>query len=259
MHSGIMHLIIGNYFNMNFFNIVNTITNFFINLNKSNFLYIEIISTISGLLCVWLASKEKVTNYIFGTVNVLLFSVIFFKIQLYANVFLQIFFLIGNFYGWYTWRNRQKYKNKKKIQSLSINIMLVLSVICTILIIIMTLCIDVLFKHFTNIIIHLIELTKLYTIPTKTFQPDAFPFLDSCTLVLSVLAMMLMIYKYVETWLIWIFVDLINSFIFKTQHMYVISMEYFILAIMSCNGYWIWKNLLKTQLKNISSKGKKDD
>ena len=41
----------------------------------------------------YLAGKPgKTINYLFGLINVTLFAVIFFQIQLYANLLLQIFF-----------------------------------------------------------------------------------------------------------------------------------------------------------------------
>ncbi len=54
---------------------------------------IEAVGTIAGLLCIWLASLEKISNYAFGLVNVTLFAIIFFQIQLYASLLLQLFFL----------------------------------------------------------------------------------------------------------------------------------------------------------------------
>ncbi|MGV3069168.1 nicotinamide riboside transporter PnuC, partial [Proteus mirabilis] len=65
--------------------------------------WIEAIGTIAGLLCIWLASQEKIINYLFGLINVTLFAIIFFQIQLYASLLLQIFFFAANIYGWYAW------------------------------------------------------------------------------------------------------------------------------------------------------------
>lgn len=42
---------------------------------------------------VYLAGEpEKISNYAFGLVNVTLFAIIFFQIQLYASLLLQLFF-----------------------------------------------------------------------------------------------------------------------------------------------------------------------
>lgn len=68
--------------------------------------WIEAIGALCGLLCIWLASLEKTINYLFGLINVSLFAVIFFQIQLYASLLLQIFFFVANVYGWYAWTRR---------------------------------------------------------------------------------------------------------------------------------------------------------
>lgn len=44
--------------------------------------WIEAVGATAGLLCIWLASLEKTINYLFGLINVTLFAVIFFQIQL---------------------------------------------------------------------------------------------------------------------------------------------------------------------------------
>jgi nicotinamide riboside transporter PnuC len=55
--------------------------------------WIEAVGTVAGLLCIWLASLEKISNYAFGLINVTLFAIIFFQIQLYASLLLQLFSL----------------------------------------------------------------------------------------------------------------------------------------------------------------------
>ncbi len=59
--------------------------------------WIEAVGTIAGLLyCIGLASLEKISNYFFGLINVTLFGIIFFQIQLYASLLLQVFFFAAN-------------------------------------------------------------------------------------------------------------------------------------------------------------------
>ena len=65
--------------------------------------WIEAIGTLFGLACIWFASQEKTINYLFGLINVTLFAIIFFQIQLYGLLMLQLFFFCANVYGWYAW------------------------------------------------------------------------------------------------------------------------------------------------------------
>ncbi len=56
-----------------------------------------------------------------------------------------------------------------------------------------------------------------------TLQPDAFPFWDSCMMVLSIVAMILMTRKYVENWLLWVIINVISVVIFALQGVWAMS------------------------------------
>mgnify|MGYP001367782988 CR=1 FL=1 len=105
--------------------------------------WIEAIGTLAGLLCIWFASLEKIINYPFGLINVTLFAVIFFQIQLYASLLLQLFFFVANVYGWYAW-SRQTSDNQAalKIRWLPLNKALLWGAVCVIAIGLMTLYIN---------------------------------------------------------------------------------------------------------------------
>ncbi len=78
--------------------------------------WIEAVGTIAGLLCIGLASLEKISNYFFGLINVTLFGIIFFQILLYASLLLQVFFFAANIYGWYAW-SRQTSQNEAELKN----------------------------------------------------------------------------------------------------------------------------------------------
>lgn len=73
-------------------------------------------------------------------------------------------------------------------------------------------------------------------------QPDAFPFWDSCMMVLSIAAMILMTRKYVENWLLWVIINVISVVIFALQGVYAMSLEYVILTVIALNGSRMWIN-----------------
>lgn len=88
---------------MDFFSINNVMVNIPLGEGGYALSWIEAIGTVFGLLCIWCASREKIINYLFGLINVTLFAAIFFQIQLYASLLLQVFFFAANIYGWYAW------------------------------------------------------------------------------------------------------------------------------------------------------------
>lgn len=202
--------------------------------------WIEAIGTLFGLLCIWFASKEKIINYLFGLINVTLFAAIFFQIQLYASLLLQVFFFAANIYGWYAW-SRQTEDNEAtlKVRWLSRQQTAVLGAICIVAILLMTLFIDPVFAALTYMMISVLQAMGISVVMPE-LQPDAMPFWDSTMLVLSIVAMALMTRKYVENWLLWVVIDVISVVIYAIQGVYAMSLEYVLLTAIAVMGSCSW-------------------
>lgn len=202
--------------------------------------WIEAIGTIFGLLCIWFASKEKIINYLFGLINVTLFAAIFFQIQLYASLLLQLFFFAANIYGWYAW-SRQDNANESvlKIRWLSRSKAITLTVVCVVAIILMSNFIDPVFAVLTKIAVGGMQALNL-SVEMPQLEPDASPFWDSTILVLSIAAMILMTRKYVENWILWGVIDVISVVIYAMQGVYAMSLEYVLLTGIAVFGAVTW-------------------
>jgi nicotinamide mononucleotide transporter len=50
-----------------------------------------------------LAARGKVSNYPVGLINIIFFFVVFYQVQLYSDMALQVYFFIINVYGWWKW------------------------------------------------------------------------------------------------------------------------------------------------------------
>lgn len=235
---------------MDFFSTANTLVQIPLWGSVYDLSYIEAVGTIAGLLCILLASLEKTINYLFGLINVSLFAVIFFQIQLYANLLLQIFFFIANIYGWYAWsRVNSSQQAELKIRWLSLpkaSVTLVLSVLA---ILYLTFNIDVVFGVLATWAVEILNMLGA-NLAMPTIEPDAFPFWDSTMTILSVVAMILMTRKYVENWLLWVIINVISIVIFFIQGVYAMSLEYLILLGIALNGSRLW---IKSAKDNGSS------
>ncbi|WMY97537.1 MAG: nicotinamide riboside transporter PnuC [Arsenophonus sp.] len=208
------------------------------------FSYIEFFGTIFGFLCIWFASRAKRINYVFGIINVLLFSIIFIQIELYASFFLQIFFLITNIYGWFIWKKKDYLNKHLKISHIGLFNLIKLISISLILVCFLMLNIDVILHYFFLFFLKINNLFHL-NIFLKKVEMNYFLFLDSIITVLSMLAMILMIKKYVENWLLWIIINLLSIFIFYLKEVYFILIEYIFLLIISIYGFLNWRKKLK--------------
>lgn len=227
---------------MDFFSTQNILVHIPVGAGGYDLSWIEAVGTVAGLLCIWLASLEKIVNYFFGLVNVTLFAIIFFQIQLYASLLLQLFFFAANIYGWYAWsRQTQQHEAELQIRWLPKPKAIGWLAACVVAIGLMTVYIDPVFAFLTRVAVNVMQFFGL-NVTQPTLQPDAFPFWDSCMMVLSIVAMVLMTRKYVENWLLWVIINVISVVIFALQGVYAMSLEYLILTFIALNGSRMWMN-----------------
>ncbi len=227
---------------MDFFSTQNILVHIPLGAGGYDLSWIEAVGTIAGLLCIWLASLEKIVNYLFGLINVTLFAIIFFQIQLYASLLLQLFFFAANLYGWYAW-SRQTSQNEAELQIRWLPLPKALSWLaaCVVAIALMTYYIDPVFAVLTRVAVNVMQGLGMNVV-MPTLQPDAFPFWDSSMMVLSIAAMVLMTRKYVENWLLWVIINVISVAIFTLQGVYAMALEYLILTFIALNGSRMWMN-----------------
>lgn len=225
---------------MDFFSTQNILVHIPLGAGGYDLSWIEAVGTVAGLLCIWLASLEKIVNYLFGLINVTLFAIIFFQIQLYASLLLQLFFFAANLYGWYAW-SRQTSQNEAELQIRWLPLPKALSWLaaCVVAIALMTLYIDPVFAVLTRVAVNVMQGIGMNVV-MPTLQPDAFPFWDSSMMVLSIAAMVLMTRKYVENWLLWVIINVISVAIFALQGVYAMALEYLILTFIALNGSRMW-------------------
>ena len=227
---------------MDFFSTQNILVHIPLGAGGYDLSWIEAVGTVAGLLCIWLASLEKIVNYLFGLINVTLFAIIFFQIQLYASLLLQLFFFAANLYGWYAW-SRQTSQNEAELQIRWLPLPKAMSWLaaCVVAIALMTLYIDPVFAVLTRVAVNVMQGMGMNVV-MPTLQPDAFPFWDSSMMVLSIAAMVLMTRKYVENWLLWVIINVISVAIFFFFWVYAMALEYLILTFIALNGSRMWMN-----------------
>lgn len=207
--------------------------------------WIEAVGTVFGLLCIWYASQEKTINYVFGLINVSLFAIIFFQIQLYGILMLQLFFFCANIYGWYAWTRPSSVDGDMlEVRWLNKQKMAFTAAVSVAAIAIMTVFIDPIFFALANISVDVLN-TFGADLARPELSPDAFPFWDSVMTVLSIVAQILMTRKYVENWMLWVVINMISVCIYAAQGVYALSIEYAILLFIAANGTRQWMNTAK--------------
>lgn len=187
--------------------------------------YVELIGTLFGLVSVYFATKANILTWSTGIINELFLFILFFQIQLYADMFLQVFFFIVTLYGWYNWRKKPKENSITSI-AFKAQVWIFLALAITALIA---------GYLFSNIHLYLPQYFK---------KEASFPYADSLVMVMSIVATFLLAKKKIETWYLWISLDLICVFLFFIKGIVFLAFEYFIFLGLATYGLLNWKKQL---------------
>lgn len=183
---------------------------------------VELAGCIANLVCVYLATKHNIWTWGWGIVGVLLFGYLFFQVQLYSDVILQLaFFLPMQFAGWYAW---SKYGAEKGIGFVnSFNPLLWVPLVASI-----------------GILTFITGFNMIYV-------GAAFPYLDASILWMSVFAQILLNTKYWQSWALWVAVDVVAIYVYAGKGLVVTSGLYAIFLVIAALGLIQWYRQYKTQ------------
>ena len=194
--------------------------------------YVELIAAFFGLLSIYLAAKQVIWTWPTGLINIVFSFIIFYQVQLYSDMFLQVFFLFTNIIGWIIWK--QKLREEKPVRALSTKTRLILSGLITV----STFVLGILVKN-----IHLF-------LPQFFNLPAAFPFIDTFIAVASITASILLAKRFIENWVIWIVVDITCVFVYASQNIVFISVEYFVFCLLAYFAFFSWLKSMKHETED---------
>ena len=144
-----------------------------------------IISAVTASMYTVIAGKGKVSCYLFGIINTLLYGWISYKMRLYGEVMLNWgWYLPMMFTGFFCWNRKQNQKHVVRKTRLTLK----------------GRCI----AAFSNVCGIAVYAVILHAMNGRS------PVLDSTTTILSVTAMILTVKRCIEQWLIWTIVNIIS-------------------------------------------------
>jgi nicotinamide mononucleotide transporter len=199
---------------------------------------VELFGTIFGLWSVILAARASIWNYPIGIINIIFFFATFYQVQLYADMTLQVYFLLISIYGWWMWANprptqmdaQQELKITRNTWQVNLGIGVAIVVGA-----------GVLGVFFANV--HQL-------LPALFPAPAAYPYADSLVMTMSIAAMYLLSIKKWENWLIWVAVDTCSIGLFYAKGIKLIALEYVVFwAIAAYGGYRWWQQMQKEEAK----------
>ena len=175
----------------------------------------EVFGFITGVVCVWLVVKQNIWNWPVGIANELFFIIVFWRARLFADMSLQFLYVILALLGWYRWLYGGQGKTALHVSRITAKAAIVLSAICA-------------------------ASTAGLTVYLRSVH-DAAPFWDALTTVLSVIAQYLQTKKVVESWHVWITVDVFYIGLYLYKSLALTALLYLIFLIMCVIGVREWQ------------------
>lgn len=181
---------------------------------------IENIAALFGVVSVYLSVRQNIWSWPTAIVNVGLYTFVFYQSRLYADMGLQVVYIVISFYGWYEWLYGGKNRTELQVSRMSGRLGVLLAAIG----IACTFVLGTLLHRTTN---------------------AALPYLDSTTTSVSLVAQWMMTKKLLENWAVWVAVDVVYIGMFIYKSLYVTSLLYLVFLILSVMGYRQWKASLR--------------
>ncbi len=177
----------------------------------------EIIALITGVLGVVLTIKQTIWCWPVALISVVIIIVSLFKMNLYGDMCLNIFYFFSGIYGWIYWKQNQN----KTFQILKTPVKLIIP-----------------------LVLITVAQTATYYYILKYFKSD-FPLADSILTACSVTCTYMMTKKWLENWIIWVLIDLAYVFLYLAKDSLIYAILLGFMSFVALYGFFSWKKIIQ--------------
>ncbi|MFT4753194.1 MAG: nicotinamide mononucleotide transporter [Salibacteraceae bacterium] len=186
---------------------------------------LEVLGVTFNLLYLILLIKEQIVCWIFGIIGSLVSIWLFYRMQLFSESILYVYYVIIGFYGYYTWNKRDKNNSVLAISEWKLP------------------------THGVSLAVALIAGYGLgYYFDTYTEAQNAY--FDAYTTVFSFLASYMEAKKILSSWYFWIVINGATIFLYSSRGLDIYSMLTIVYFLTSFIGYFNWRKKYSTQINN---------
>ncbi|HEX9565241.1 MAG TPA: nicotinamide riboside transporter PnuC [Gemmatimonadaceae bacterium] len=176
---------------------------------------LEAVAAVFGVISVFLSTRQNIWSWPTAIVNVGLYAVVFFDGRLYGQMGLQAVYLALSVYGWYQWRFGGADRGVLRVTRAGPRLLAGL------------------------LALNLVAWLLLAAVLHRT--DAALPYLDALLATTSLVAQWMMTRKILETWLLWIVVDIVYVPMFVTQQLYATAGLYAVFLGLATLGFRDWR------------------
>jgi nicotinamide mononucleotide transporter len=175
----------------------------------------ELLGDVTGALCVWLLARQNLLTWPLGLLNNVFWGLLFFRSKLYADSVLQSLFFAFGVYGWWRWTRPRPVSGGQQIRRTSSGEWWAFGASAAVA----TMAAALLLRRFTD---------------------SPAPLADASILTLSLVATYGQAHRLLESWIVWIVVDVISVPLYISRGLYPTAGLYVIFGVLCVMGLAEW-------------------
>jgi nicotinamide mononucleotide transporter len=175
-----------------------------------------------GVINVGLLVRRSIWNYPFALAMVTLYFFVFYEAKLYSDMLLQVFFLVVNLYGWWSWLNAKREAGEVQVGLLSTRGRLLWAA-------------------------GTVAGSLAWGMAMHRLTDAAYPYVDAFVAGASISAQILLARRKLENWPVWILVDVVAIGLYWSRGLHYTSGLYCLLLLLSIAGFIDWRRKLAAQ------------
>jgi len=178
--------------------------------------WIEIVAVVLGLANVALVVRRSIWNYPFALGMVTLYAWVFWGAKLYSDMLLQGFFFAINVYGWWYWARSIEVEGDVVVERLTPAVR-------------------------ARWVAGCIVATAGWGWLMHRYTDAAFPWWDASVAMTSIAAQVLQSRRRIESWILWIIVDVIAIGLYAAKGLWPTALLYGVFMLLSVWGLIDWR------------------
>ena len=181
---------------------------------------LEIAGVVTGVVAVWLTTREKVWCWPIGIVSVALFVVVFYRARLYGAMGLQVVYIGLAIYGWHAWVSGGQGDSPLRVSNATRRTIV------------------------TALAVGAVAAAALAAwFAGRT--DEALPVTDAATTSFSLVAQWMQTRKLIENWWLWLVVDLVYVVMYLSQRLVWTAGLYAVYVALAISGLLQWRRSME--------------
>ena len=185
---------------------------------------IEVVGAVIGLAYLFFEYRASIWTWVFGVLMPIVYVYLFFRNGLYANMSINIYYIVASVYGFVAWRRaRTDEAQDTRIESCPR-------------------------RYAVPLLVVIAVLTGVLTFVLMQLKESQFPLLDGLSASLSIVMMYMLSRRWYQQWILCIVTEPIMVALGLLTGMYATSIMYTVYLIVAIMGYFKWRKTYRTQI-----------